>query len=173
MDLSSFYSVISGINFTLLGLWWVAARERAELRDAAGRRTAYLVSLGFVIPGTIALLSQVAPNVPALWRGSFAIAGVAGAVGMFLLAGAMGTSLVAQLIRFAAVPFYLLVALVALVPGITSSLDLTALQVEAILLSLLVFLGVQAAWAVAMTPRAQVDQDAGSSDTPSNRNLSS
>ena len=28
MDLDAFYSVVSGINFTLLGLWWVAIKER-------------------------------------------------------------------------------------------------------------------------------------------------
>lgn len=92
MELTGFYSVISGINFTLLGLWWVAAKDRTEFRDKAGRRMAYLVSLGFVIPGTIALLSQVAPNVPILWRVSFAIAGVAGIVGMPLLADVLQRS---------------------------------------------------------------------------------
>jgi hypothetical protein len=156
MDLSAFYSVISGINFTLLGLWWVAARERKELGDAAGRRTAYLVSLGFVIPGTVALLSQIAPETPLLWRTSFSVAGIAGAAGMFLLSGAVkehiGAPVLAGLLRYLAVPIYLLVALIALFPRIGRPLSLTGLQLEAILLCLIVFLGVQAAWVVAYTP---------------------
>lgn len=160
MDLTSFYGIISGINFTLLGLWWVAAKDRPELRTSKGKRIAYLVSLGFVIPGTISLLSQVAPEQPILWRSSFAVAAVAGAIGMFLLARELGDSMIAQLMRFGAAPIYVLVGIVALFPRLTRSIDLTPLQVEAILLCLLVFLGVQAAWAVAMTERGSAVQHA-------------
>lgn len=156
MDLSAFYSVIAGINFTLLGLWWVAAREREELRDTAGRRTAYLVSLGFVVPGTVSLLSQISPETPFLWRISFATAGIAGAAGTVLLSRAILTHLDAPILgnimRYLATPVYLLVTVVALFPKIARPLSLSGLQAEAILLSLLVFLGVQAAWVVAMTP---------------------
>lgn len=150
MDLRTFYSVISGINFTLLGLWWVAAKDRAELQTSTGRRTAYLVSLGFVIPGTVALLSQISPETPLLWRVSFAVAGIAGATGALMLSDAV----VPKILRFTAAPLYLLVTIVALFPKIARPLSLTGLQAEAILLSLLVFLGVQAAWVVAMTPAA-------------------
>ncbi|WP_117214702.1 hypothetical protein [Allorhizocola rhizosphaerae] len=155
MELKEFYGVVSGINFTLLGLWWVAMRERKEFADAAGRRLAYLVSLGFVIPGTIALLSQVAPDRPLLWRASFAVAGLAGTVGMALLSNALQSRLrattLATVLRFAAVPAYALVVIVALFPRVARAVDLTALQVEAILLCLLIFLGVQAAWVVSMS----------------------
>ncbi|WP_020523158.1 hypothetical protein [Catelliglobosispora koreensis] len=156
MDLSAFYSVISGINFTLLGLWWVAARERKELRDTAGRRTAYLVSLGFVIPGTVSLLSQISPETPFLWRISFAVAGIAGAIGTFLLSSAilkhLDAPILGNILRYLATAAYVLVTIVALFPRIARPLSLSGLQAEAILLSLLVFLGVQAAWVVAMTP---------------------
>jgi hypothetical protein len=49
----------------------------------------------------------------------------------------------------------------AFVPGIPDALDLrlTSIQIEAVLLTLLVFLGVQAAWVVAMTaPQDEADQ---------------
>lgn len=155
MELKDFYAVVSGINFTLLGLWWVAMRERKELSDAAGRRLAYLVSLGFVVPGTIALLSQVAPDKPLLWRTSFAIAGLVGAFGMVLLANAiqtrLGASILANVLRAAAVPAYALVAIVALFPALAREIGLTPLQAEAILLCILIFLGVQAAWVVSMS----------------------
>lgn len=155
MELKEFYGIVSGINFTLLGLWWVAIRERKELADRVGRRLAYLVSLGFVIPGTVSLLSQVAPEKPALWRVSFAIAGVAGAIGMVLLGNAVsrrfGAPVLAGVLRFAAAPAYALVTLVALFPGLTRPLDLLPLQGEAILLCLIIFLGVQAAWVVSMS----------------------
>jgi hypothetical protein len=162
VDLSAFYAVVSGINFTLLGLWWVAVRERGEIGvdSAFGRRMAYLVSLQFVIPGTVSLLSQVAPDVPGLWRVSFSAAGVAGAAGSVMLSGALGRlpgqRLVAALMAFAAAPLYVVVALVAAIPPLTEGrgLSLSALQIEGILLCLLVFLGVQAAWVVAMAPKA-------------------
>jgi hypothetical protein len=158
MDLSAFYGVVSGINFTLLGLWWVAVRERSEIGvgNPAGRRMAYLVSLQFLIPGTVSLLSQVAPEEPWLWRGSFAVAGALGAVGSALLgsaiAGVIGNVGVGALLRWGAAATYLIVAIVAAVPGTTSRLTLAPLQVEAVLLVALVFLGVQAAWVVAMSP---------------------
>lgn len=165
MDLSAFYAVVSGINFTLLGLWWVAVRERsdAEAGSVFGRRMAYLVSLQFVIPGTVSLLSQVAPDVPGLWRVSFAAAGLAGAAGSIMLARALrllpDQGLIATLMAVAAAPLYVVVALVAAIPPLTEGrgLALTALQIEGILLCLLVFLGVQAAWVVAMAPRATAD----------------
>lgn len=161
VDLSAFYAVVSGINFTLLGLWWVAVRERAEIGvdTPFGRRMAYLVSLQFVIPGTVSLLSQVAPNVPEVWRTSFALAGVAGAAGSVMLAKAIRglprQSLVANLIAFGAVPLYAVAAVIAVTPPLSGALS--SLQVEAILLCVLVFLGVQAAWVVAMAPKATAE----------------
>lgn len=158
MDLGAFYGVVSGINFTLLGLWWVAVREREEIGEA-NRRMAYLVSLQFVVPGTISLLSQVAPDEPVLWRVSFAAAGIAGMVGVLMLAPLLarvtGQTGIARALQWVAAPAYLIVAAVAAVPGLIDGLDLnlTPLQVEAILLCILVFLGVQAAWVVAMAPK--------------------
>jgi len=159
MDQSAFYGVVSAINFTLLGLWWVAVKDRAGFEGDHGlsHRTAYLVSLQFVVPGTVSLLAQVAPDVPAVWRAAFAIAGVVGAVGIALLSDEIRRTsdlrLAPILFRTFGVPLYALVVLVALVP-LPSSLDigLTPIQIEALLLTLLVFLGVQEAWVVSMTP---------------------
>lgn len=156
MDLSAFYAVVSGINFTLLGLWWVAVRERSEIGvdSAYGRRMAYLVSLQFVIPGTVSLLSQVAPDTPGLWRLSFTIAGVVGAIGSVMLAVSLwrfGQRLVGVLIGVVGAPLYLVIAGVA--SSTTRLGGLTPLQVEGVMLCLLVFLGVHAAWVVAMAPK--------------------
>jgi hypothetical protein len=68
---------------------------------------------------------------------------------------------VARLLQFVGAPLYVLVAVVAFIPGIPDALDLrlTSIQIEAVLLTLLVFLGVQAAWVVAMTaPQDEADQ---------------
>jgi hypothetical protein len=167
MDVSAFYAIVSAINFTLLGLWWVAVKERTDIggADAPRRRMAYLVSLGFVIPGTVSLLAQVAPDEPILWRASFAFAGVAGAVGIAMLGRSLrdltGESLLARVLWFVAVPLYVLVAVVAAFPGIPDALDLrlSSIEIEGFLLTVLVFLGVQAAWVVAMTPKAENEAD--------------
>lgn len=158
MDVTEFYGVLAGINFTLLGLWWVTVRERADLRDTALRtgRTAHAVSLQFVVPGTAALLAQVAPEVPLLWRTAFTLTGIIGAVATLLLAwtlsGAAGP--VRNLLMFLAVPLYCAFAVVVALPSLNGILapGLTALQVEAVLSCLLVLLAVQTSWAAAMTP---------------------
>jgi cytochrome bd-type quinol oxidase subunit 2 len=159
MDQSAFYGVVSAINFTLLGLWWVAVKDRAgwDGDTALSHRTAYLVSLQFVIPGTVSLLAQVAPDVPTVWRAAFALAGVVGAVGIVMLSDEVRRTsdlrLAPTLFRLFGVPLYVLVALVAVVPLPASfDLGLAPIQIEALLLSLLVFLGVQEAWVVSMTP---------------------
>lgn len=159
MDLTGFYAIVSAINFTLLGLWWVAVKERPEVGvgTAAGRRLAYLVALQFLIPGTMALLAQAAPQEPLIWRASFTVAGLAGALGSVLLGAALarnGQRLIGGLVQWLSTVFYLVVALVAAFPGLLSpSLSMRPLQIESILLCLLVFLGVHAAWVVAMAPR--------------------
>jgi cytochrome bd-type quinol oxidase subunit 2 len=163
VDVIEFYGVIAGINFTLLGLWWVTVRERADLRDTAIRtgRTAYAVSLQFVVPGTAALLAQVAPEVPLLWRTAFTLAGIIGAVAILLLARALSRAAgpVRSLLMYLAVPLYCLVAVVAAVPNLNEvlALGLSALQIEAVLSCFLVLLAAQTSWAAAMTPlRASV-----------------
>lgn len=158
MDQSSFYGVVSAINFTLLGLWWVAVKDRAKSigETAASRRVAYLVSLQFVIPGTVSLLAQVAPEIPLVWRSAFAIAGVIGAVGIALLARDIHATTEAKiapaLFLLIGVPIYLLVITVAALPAAFTGADFKPIQAEATLVALLVFLGVQEAWVVSMTP---------------------
>lgn len=158
MDQSAFYGVVSAINFTLLGLWWVAVKDWVDLvgGTASSRRTAYLVSLQFVIPGTVSLLAQVAPEVVVVWRTAFAIAGAIGAIGVVMLAGEIrrmsDARIAPALFVVFGVPVYAAVALVAALPALSASLptNFTPIQVEALLVTLLVFLGTQEAWVVRM-----------------------
>jgi cytochrome bd-type quinol oxidase subunit 2 len=160
MDQAAFYGVVSAINFTLLGLWWVAVKDRISVGStgAGFHRMAYFVSLQFVIPATVSLLAQVAPDRPEVWRSAFAIAGVAGAVGIGMLAREMthhsASTYVPKAFGLLGVPLYVLVLVVALWPGVISDIgiDLAPIEVEGLLLSVLIFLGVQEAWFVSMTP---------------------
>jgi hypothetical protein len=161
MNQSAFYGVVSAANLTLLGLWWVAVKDRTNLvghKDAASRRAAYLVSLQFGIPATVALLAQVNPDERLIWRVAFGSAGVVGAIGIALLAQQIwvGTTARFSPIAFAVlgVPIYVLVAVVAFSPTLVADAGLTLqpIEIEGLLFSALIFLGVNEAWVVSMTP---------------------
>jgi hypothetical protein len=155
-DLTAFYGIISGVNFTLLGLWWVAVQELKHLRQTGAGRMAYIVSLQFVLPGTAALLSQVAPKVSGLWRGSFTLAGILGVLGIVLLAPRLveaGSKRVSRLLLIAGVPLYVLIALVAGVPSIDTAVakSINGAQLEGVLFCLLVLISTQTAWSASMS----------------------
>jgi cytochrome bd-type quinol oxidase subunit 2 len=163
MNQTAFYGVVTTINFTLLGLWWLAVKDREDLlgRNAASRRTAYLVSLQFAIPATVSLLAQVAPDEPAVWRFAFSAAGVVGAVGIAMLAQEIWVSTEARiapmLFAILGVPLYILVVVIAWVPSLVGDAGLTLkpIQIEGLIFSVIAFLGVQEAWVVAMTPHKE------------------
>jgi hypothetical protein len=161
MNQAAFYGVVSAVNLTLLGLWWVAVKDRTNLvghKDAASRRAAYLVSLQFAIPATVALLAQVNPDEKAIWRIAFGTAGVVGAIGMALLAQQIWTATTARyspiLFGLVGIPVYLLVVIVAFAPTVVADAGVTLqpIEIEGMLFSALIFLGVQEAWVVSMTP---------------------
>jgi hypothetical protein len=148
--LDTFYSTSAQICFALLGLWWVVVQFKYDefMRDAARRRTAFNISLYFVLPGAMSLLSLLASEVTILWRIAFAIAGALGALEtFFMLRGATANEpAAARPARFAALVLYLVIVLLALAPDLARSAGLAPQLVEGILLALLVFLGVQFAW---------------------------
>lgn len=154
MDVGAFYGILSGLSFTLLGLWWVACQSRKEwLEDRGGRAMAYVVSLHFVLPGAMSLLSLVAPDVPAMWRITFTTAGALGVVATLLIAATVRRHAsseigIVRLLQWVALPLYAAVAAVAAVPGLVDGIGLAPIQVEAILLVVLVLLGTQSAWLV-------------------------
>lgn len=160
MDQSAFYGVVSAINFTLLGLWWVAVKDRLDrgAESASFQRMAYFVSLQFAIPATVALLAQVAPGIPEVWRWSFALAGIAGVVGVLMLVYELSKQsralVLPRLFAVLGIPLYVLVVIVALSPGVVADagIELAPIEAEGLLLAILVFLGVQEAWFVHMSP---------------------
>jgi hypothetical protein len=82
-----------------------------------------------------------------LWRISFAIVAAGGVLALALVRGPAPAGLgVAAYV--AAVVLYLLIALVAVIPGMIADLGVLArpLRVEAVLQTILVFLGVNVAW---------------------------
>jgi hypothetical protein len=146
--LTDFYIAFSTVCFTLLGLWLIVVQTRhAEWRGvAAHRRRAYGVALHFSLPGLMGLLSLVNPASVTLWRVSFAIVAAGGAIVLLLLRGSL-PGLLGTVAYLAAVALYALIAVVAVVPSlVTAGLAVKALQAEAVLLTVLVFIGVNVAW---------------------------
>jgi hypothetical protein len=182
MNLSAFFGVVSTVDFALLGLWWVTIQARPDLRKPGmnGGRMAYVVSLQFIVPGTAALLAQVDPAVTTIWRVSFAIAGASGILAILMLVPALAASgalTVARFLRLGALPLYALMTFIAIAAGLLSysSAKLVALQAEAILFCLVIFLGAQVAWAAAMStdpvgsPQPEPGRDAEHSAGPASR----
>ena len=147
--LTEFYIAFATVCFTLLGLWIIVVQTRHEewRRLPIYRRRAYGVALHFSIPGLMGLLSLIDPDSTTLWRISFAIAAAAGAVVLVLVRGPAPTGL-GPAAYYAAVTLYVLIAIVAIAPGILADLGISArpVRVEAMLLTVLVFLGVNVAW---------------------------
>ena len=150
--LSTFYAAFSPVAFTVLGLWLVVVQTRHSdwSGSAEHRRRAYAVSLHFALPGLMSLLSLVDPNSKAMWRVSFTVIAVLGIVALIALRTrpSSGVNVAAQIAHWLAVGLYAVIGIVAVAPGVLSDLgiDFAPLRVEAIALSLLLFLGINVAW---------------------------
>jgi hypothetical protein len=147
--LKDFYLSFSAVCFTLLGLWLIVVQTRhAEWRGSAlARRRAYGVALHFSLPGLMSLLALVNPDSSVLWRTSFAIVAIGGAVVLIALRGA-AVGKIGLTVYVLAIALYALIGLLAIAPRIVGSLGLNTapVRVEAVLLSILVFVGVNVAW---------------------------
>ena len=150
--LNDFYAAFAPLSFTVYGLWLIVVQTRhSDWRHSpAHRRRAYAVSLHFALPGLMSLLALVDPTNGDVWRVSFAVSGAAGA----LILGYIQFSPVPtprgrlwQLESTVSIVLYLLVVLVALAPDVAGDLG-APIRVEAVLLSLIVFLGINVAWAL-------------------------
>jgi hypothetical protein len=147
--LKDFYLSFSAVCFTLLGLWIIVVQTRhAEWRGSTlARRRAYGVALHFSLPGLMSLLALVNPDSSILWRTSFAIVAIGGAVVLIVLRGA-AVGKIGLAVYILAIVLYAVIGLLAIAPRIVGNLglDTTPVRVEAVLLTILVFAGVNVAW---------------------------
>jgi hypothetical protein len=134
--LTDFYIAFSPVCFSLLGLWLVVIQINAAvwLGDQSHWRRAYGVALHFALPGTMSLLALIEPQNPDVWRLSFAIISLSGAVVLALIGRISGNKALDHLAQAVAILVYLAIGVVAIIPQ-------HRLLVEAMLLILLVFLG--------------------------------
>ena len=148
----TFYATFAQVSIALLGLWWVVVqfKHAAWMTDPVRRRMAYNVSLYFMLPGLMSLVSLLSADATFIWRAAFAAAGTFGAIEAARVAldqrpGAPGRQVP---VRWLTVVLYLAVVTVALFPGVVSSLNISLrpIELEGLMLSLILFLGVNWAW---------------------------
>ena len=149
--INNFYLAFAPLSFTVLGLWFIVVQTRHADWSASRehRSRASIVALQFALPGLMSLLSVVNPNSKALWRVTFTVTSLVGAAA--LLALTIGHGRRASLLQAGhglSMLLFVAVAVVAIRPAVVGDVGLKAapLQVEAGLLSLLLFFGMTVAW---------------------------
>jgi hypothetical protein len=150
MNLEAFYSIVAATCFALLGLWWTVMGSRKDwLKDEKIRDLAGGVYMSFLIPGAMSLGAQIGGENKLVWRSIFVIAAV---LGMFYTTRLIATTRAIgkpgffRRNRWLSIVLYLLVMILGAFPTLAVPLGLTAQQVEALLLTLLVLLGHGLAW---------------------------
>lgn len=150
--MGEFYATLAQVSFTVLGLWLVAIQSRlADLaRDPARRWGAQVVAMHLAMPGFMSLLNLAAPDSSVMWRVSFAVFAVVGLVGTILLGRSEEASSHASTVALViAVIAYGVVALVAVfAPVVKADLGIQPLVIEAVMLSLLLLVAMQRAFAL-------------------------
>ena len=152
--LTNFYLAFAPLSFTLLGLWLVVVQTRhAEWRASTHhRRRAYAVFLHFALPGMMTLLALIDPDSSMLWRVSFCVIALAGGAALLSIGyrgwTSIGRTIALDVSYWASLVFYAAIAFVAAFPRTVARMGdgFKPLRLEAILLSAVVFLGVNVAW---------------------------
>jgi hypothetical protein len=163
MDLSAFYGAFSPACFALLGLWLVAVQMRLSVweKDPERRRRSYGVALHFALPGMMSMFALIDVQNSVFWRVSFGVVALSGVVIMASVRGlpvprrpdqaGAGSLPAADRLGLAAyaaaIVLYVLIGVLAVLGG------LSALRTEAVLQTLLVFLGFNVAWLLLLDDR--------------------
>jgi hypothetical protein len=160
VDFGTFYATTSAVSFTLLGFWWVVVQFRHDemTQDRGRRRLAFVVSLHFILPGLMSLGALLTQNAPLIWRLTFGTAGIAGMVAVLIASRGIKepTGAIAAIGRYEwlALPLYLVLTVVAFRPELVrDTFQLEPLQVEGVVMTFLVFLGILFAWALFTEPQ--------------------
>jgi uncharacterized membrane protein len=146
--LDAFYGAFSPACFALLGLWLVVVQIRiGDWRDNENsKRMSYVISLNFLLPGLMGVLALVDSQDAAFWRASFAILGIGGAVGSFLVRRVPTGDRLGAVAYWTAIALYVVVAVLAIIGGVN------VLRPEAVLLTALIFVNFNIGWLLLFAP---------------------
>jgi peptidoglycan/LPS O-acetylase OafA/YrhL len=154
--LVNFYLTFSAACFALLGLWMVVVQARLDdwRADPIAKRRAYGVALHFVLPAMMGVFALVDESSPDFWRVSFAVVAFGGAVVMFAVHsfpvpvadGRRRMRTLPGIDRAGLAAFATAVVLYVLVGALAIKGGTVALRTDAVLQTVLVFLGFNVAW---------------------------
>jgi hypothetical protein len=146
--LNAFYGAFAPACFALLGLWLVVVQIRiGDWRDNENsKRMSYVISLNFLLPGLMGVLALIDPQNAGFWRASFAVLGIGGAVGSYLVRRVPTGDRIGAAAYWTAIGLYVIVAVLAIVGGT----DL--LRAEAVLLTVLIFVNFNIGWLLLFAP---------------------
>ena len=156
MNVDTFYALVAGTCFALVGLLWGVVGSHPEwLDDVDTRLRADGILLSFLIPGLMSLGAQIGGDNKLVWRAVFVVAAVLG--GFFMTRTLIQSRQRADArffskMRWLSVLLYAVILVVALFPDLGKVLGLTGLQVEAFMLCLLILIGHGLTWEL-MTER--------------------
>jgi hypothetical protein len=163
----AFYQTTATVAFTLLGLWWIAlqAKYTEWILDPLRRRMVTIITLYFLLPGSMSLLALLALENRTLWRVAFVVACVIGVFTTGMLAGdarkATGEAQenpkswnwrVMRWSCWVGVALYVLVAVIALGAATLTAAGIQPLLVAGVLVTLIVILGLVLAWTYYVEP---------------------
>ena len=165
--IADFYRAVAGFSFTLLGLWWVVLQFRHDewAGDRRRSRENFLVMLGFLLPGAASLLSSISPE-GFIWRSAFLATGIVGMLAVTVFATPIQpgapNALAKGVVRALAAPVYAAMAVTAAFTDLPEKLgiELSPRQLEGVLVTAIVVLGVLVAWAQFTSPLESRDPDA-------------
>lgn len=159
MELTTFYALVSGTCFTLLGLWWSVVEKRPEWRRMpAQRRFAGGVYLSFLLPATMSLVAQINPARPLFWRTAFVVSALVGMVSTYRLLSPValtGTAAMPRPTRWLIAALYGILGLLGAWPQVARHVGLMPLEAGAVALAALVLAAHSLTWAFLMTPTDQ------------------
>jgi hypothetical protein len=150
MELGTFYALVAGTCFTLVGLWWNVVQSREdwlvddELRGLVGR-----IYLSFLLPGLMSLIAQISPENTLIWRSSFVLVA---ALVIYSTTRLVRRTQTARIIgpfrryQWLVSVLYGLILVFGAAPELATIVGLEPLEVEAILLVLLIILAHGLTW---------------------------
>lgn len=166
MDLSTFYAVVAGTCFTLVGLWWNVVERRPDwLADEQLRRLVGGVYVSFLLPALMSLFAQIDPSEPLIWRITFVLASAIGAwstLRLIRIDRQVDSPGLVRRHRWLVALVYGLVAVLGVVPELAGQVGLSAPQAAAFLLVLLVVLAHALTWEFMTETRSSETGAAGS-----------
>jgi len=160
----TFYQTLSGVSFTLLGLWFTIMQlgHGGWRTEPARHRAGLHIALHFFLPGVLGMFSLLvsAPSGSLIWRITFALGGL---IGLTEAIDYLGSKSRPTELRALGLALLDPVIFVAVAGGSFLSADaliITPLQVEGIVVGIAFVSGLSSAWFALAEPLAGASAEA-------------